>query len=163
MAGLPERSFSFNYHDEQSLQPRGAGYQHSQSYQNDAPQVSPIETRSPPFPSSYDANPPPPVHRNVPVGMHPESAYAQMQSQRQYGITPTNAVPADPSISQNPPQSVPRTMSIPRRPVSQPPPPNHIAGVADVANDVQQPRRQSFTTPGMDDLGEAAVGGGIAG
>jgi len=164
MAGPLERSFSFNYHDEQSLQPRGAGDQHSQSYQNDAPQISPIETSSPPFPSSYNANPPPPPERgNVPVGMHPGSAYAQMQSQRQYGITPTNAVPANPLISQNPPQSVPRTMSIPRRPISQSPPPNHTVGVAGVTNNVQQPRRQSLTTPGMDNLGEAAVGGGIAG
>ena len=163
MAGPLERSFSFNYHDEQSLQPRGAEDQHSQSYQNDAPQISPIETRSLPFPSSYNANPPPPERRNVPVGMHPGSAYAQMQSQRQYGITPTSAVPANPLISQNPSQSVPRTISIPRRPVSQSPPPDHIVGVADATNNVQQPRRQSFTTPGMDDLGEAAVGGGIAG
>ncbi|KAF2493094.1 glycoside hydrolase [Lophium mytilinum] len=90
------------------------------------------------MPSSYDAPPPPPVHR------HPSSAYSQ-QTQRQYDGQQ---------------QSLPRQNTIPRRPLSQSPPPHY--GVGAVPN-TSQPSRQSDTTPGMDNLSTAAAGGGIAG
>lgn len=92
---------------------------------------------------SVNEPPQPPAHRAHP-GMHPASQFSDMQSQRQYGI------PQDPP----PTYTSSPTRQVSRRPINQSPVGQDESYAA---------RRQSFTTPGTDNLGQRAAGGGIAG
>ncbi|KAF2464307.1 glycoside hydrolase [Lindgomyces ingoldianus] len=126
MAGPPDRSFSFNRNDEQSLQPGYQAYRPSPQPYYGQGDVSPVESNAPQFPPPVQniSPPPPPAHRaNHPAGMHPDSHFNQIhqQHQRQYGV---GAPGSSQSFSGYSPPGV---------------------------------------TPGADNLGEGAAGGGING
>lgn len=119
----PDRNYSFNRNDESSLQQGYQPYQGTAPPHYDQRDLSPVEGNAPQYPAAIQnmsSPPPPPMHRN-PVGMHPDSAFNQMQNQRQHGADGG-------STSRN-------------------------------YTDYSPPG----ITPGADNLGEAAAGGGING
>ncbi|KAK5150085.1 hypothetical protein LTR04_006894 [Oleoguttula sp. CCFEE 6159] len=171
----PQRNYSFNYHDEGALRPG------RQRQEQDYPrphedevqgareyQVSPIEYRSPyqpPPPREYTISPPsPPSHSSIP----PPSVHSQTYAQEQeYGYP---QVPRPRQVSQSsatarkplpprPDTSVYKAV-VPLGPIDNN---GHVWGRELGYANSMTVRRQSTTTPGMDNLGERAAGGGIAG
>lgn len=148
MARSLNRTFSFDNGDETSLSSdRQDHFDHYAQPYRDAPsrdnQVSPLHTYGSPPPREYAVSPPsPPRSRYLP------SDYPQLPQ------------PTDSSDSQPPPP--PPHSSTQRKPLG-----GQLAGTSGYSD--RGPgysalnRNRSTTTPGMDNLGMAAAGGGIAG
>lgn len=143
MSRPPQRTFSFENNDEASLDMNAIGQ--GRPYQYYQPQHAPCRDEFPDphnfrHPRDYNVSPPPtpPTHR-LPFRDHPPFSS-----------------PTDPQDSQDP--QPPPTYA------GYKPPPLRMQGVRnqDLGHSVSN-RTASTTTPGADNLGEAAVGGGIAG
>ncbi|TKA71605.1 hypothetical protein B0A49_10174 [Cryomyces minteri] len=171
----PQRNYSFNYHDEGALRPgrQRKEQEYPRPHENEEQgargyQVSSIEYRSPyqpPSPREYTISPPsPPSHFNIPPPPVHWQTYAQEQ---EYGYA---QVPRPLQVSQS---SATARKPLPPRPDTSvykavvPPGPidnnGHVWGRELGYANSMTVRRQSMTTPGMDNLGERAAGGGIAG
>lgn len=160
------RTFSFEDHDEQALssdqQERDsyhASYPYRDSPSRDLHVTPPPSYRSPP---PHDpVSPPSPTARFHP-GAHPDSSYARLSDQRFSSIDDSHRrnlpLPTDSSSADEPP----------------PPPAHRRIPSSQLADDGRlwgdelgysrsMRTAGSTTTPGMDNLGRAAAGGGIAG
>ncbi|KAA6414041.1 MAG: hypothetical protein FRX48_02403 [Lasallia pustulata] len=152
MARSLNRTFSFDNGDELSMSSdRQEHFDHYAQPYRDAPsrdnQVSPIQTYSSPLPREYAVSPPsPPGYRHLPLD------YPQLPQ------------PTDSSDSHTPPPPPPPPphSSAQRKPLSSQPAGNGGCRDRGLGHLVSN-RTTSTTTPGMDNLGTAAAGGGIAG
>lgn len=144
MAGTSDHTYSFGNNDDMLLNSQGqvqSSY-NSHLHQSTASRDmhSPFSSYPIPPPREYDVSPPsPPVHRS-----HP-SAYPQIPQSTDSSDTPTQA-----SIFQ----------------FSQPVPPRQVQDGGNRARELgysTSTRTASTTTPGIDNMGESAAGGGIAG
>ncbi|KAF2843404.1 glycoside hydrolase family 17 protein [Patellaria atrata CBS 101060] len=86
--GIPQRTFSFEEHDEQSHRPdqRYQSQEYTQ-YSDNPRHVSPVaNSPSPHQPFHSSSPPPPPTHRAFHhPGAHPNSSFGQYHSERSYG------------------------------------------------------------------------------
>ncbi|KAI9803235.1 MAG: hypothetical protein M1825_002026 [Sarcosagium campestre] len=171
---IPSRSFSFDYHDEPPRphrqderhdQSQYLDHQYSQPYRDDRGIISPPPGYTPPPPRVYEERPPsPPSHRIAPGG-HPDSAFATLRANRNSEILNAQGrLPVElPSSSDSSYVSVPQP---PRHalPPAAPQPNNPQASWTQAPLDHSTSQRSGASaTPGADNLGETAAGGGIAG
>ncbi|KAI9862202.1 MAG: hypothetical protein M1824_001583 [Vezdaea acicularis] len=172
------RTFSFDYHDDNQPS-RGAGGQNRPGNDNENQYASPYRDEISPVrqqqqqqqsipPPSY--NPPSQFGPSVPAAppvrfnpsAHPSSAFGEIQAQRRLSRKPVGAGQPAPELSEAappppPPHSVPR---------AGPPLLTSTEGGQAWGQGLgysHSQRTASTPTPGMDNFGESAAGGGIAG
>ncbi|KAI9801068.1 MAG: hypothetical protein M1833_002936 [Piccolia ochrophora] len=171
----PNRSFPFQHYDDERVQSQRSGEhfdqrQYARPYR-DSNSPSRGDHPSPSYghvdaPSrDVDVSPPsPPQHRSHPAA-HPSSSFARLQAKRNSGV------------QSNPGHSPPESSQPTATYDSAPKPPPHVPHSAAPKNYVVDARRSwgqgvghstsqrsaATATPGADNLGDRAAGGGIAG